>query len=608
MTSIFHSTANPAYLLPCSLFRLLLHIYLLRLTVVKFNMEDDWVDICSTQEQQSQQIETMAGLTESMADRVRRIAFDLLDLNKYYRVVASQARYTSLKEYLVDEQTLLFRVDFDALSQQDKIDYLMLRNFFTRKLHQLEDEWKVVQDIKDVIPFAPNVVSISDARESGAAISAEHVAKELDTIAKLAAEVAVQIQKGHVKTSKINGYKASKMVKSMAEVIEEIAFFYNTYDPLFDWWTKAPLKQVDAALTELIPVVEQHLVGMQPDKKNEIIGEPIGREALLVELEAEMIVYTPEELLDIADDVFKWCEAQMKTASRELGYDNDWKKALEHVKGQHVAPGEQPHFVKELANEGAEYVRQNNLLTVPPIADKTYRMHMLAAEKQKESPFFLGGDVIMVAYPTVNMDHDMKSMVMRGNNKHFARATAFHELVPGHRMQSYYLNRYNSHRNLFSTAFWMEGWALYWELLLWDRGDFFKTPEDRIGTMFWRMHRCARIIFSLKFHLGQWSPQQCVDLLVDWVGHERANAEAEVRRSFAGQYAPLYQAGYLLGALQIWGLRQEVMESGFVKEKQFHDTILRNGIMPIEMVRALFQERKLTRDYKPSWRFYKQQS
>ena len=65
---------------------------------------------------------------------------------------------------------------------------------------------------------------------------------------------------------------------------------------------------------------------------------------------------------------------------------------------------------------------------------------------------------------------------------------------------------------------------------MWDMG-FPRTPEERVGMLFWRAHRCARIIFSLKFHLGQMTAQQAIDFLVDRVGHERRNATAEVRRS-----------------------------------------------------------------------------
>ena len=103
------------------------------------------------------------------------------------------------------------------------------------------------------------------------------------------------------------------------------------------------------------------------------------------------------------------------------------------------------------------------------------------------------------------------------------------------------------------TPFFREGWALYWELLLYERG-FNDTPAERIGAMFWLMHRCARIVFSLRFHLGDWSPQEAIDFLVDRVGHERENATAEVRRSFEGTTAPLYQAAYLLGGLQLLSL------------------------------------------------------
>ena len=37
-----------------------------------------------------------------------------------------------------------------------------------------------------------------------------------------------------------------------------------------------------------------------PDRNREIVGTPIGRDALLSELKSEMIAYTPEELIDLA--------------------------------------------------------------------------------------------------------------------------------------------------------------------------------------------------------------------------------------------------------------------------------------------------------------------
>jgi uncharacterized protein (DUF885 family) len=139
-------------------------------------------------------------------------------------------------------------------------------------------------------------------------------------------------------------------------------------------------------------------------------------------------------------------------------------------------------------------------------------------------------------------------------------------------------------------------------MLLWDM-DFPQSPEDRIGMLFWRSHRCARIIFSLSFHLELMTADECVVFLVERVGHERRNAAAEVRRSVAGDYGPLYQAAYMLGGLQFRAMHKELVQSGRKTNREFHDAILHNNSIPVEMVRATIIAQPLTKDHAPSWRF-----
>jgi uncharacterized protein (DUF885 family) len=238
------------------------------------------------------------------------------------------------------------------------------------------------------------------------------------------------------------------------------------------------------------------------------------------------------------------------------------------------------------------------------VARRSWRMDMLSPESQLISPFFLGGDTILVSYPTADMTHEQKMMSMRGNNPHFSRATVQHELIPGHHLQLFMADRYQPQRRLFDSPFYVEGWAVYWEMLLYER-NFAVTPEDRIGMMFWRNHRAARILFSLGFHMGKVTPEQAVDMLIERVGHEPDNARAEVRRSFNGDYPPLYQAGYMVGALQLRELKRELVDSGKMPLLDFHDRILDGGMLPIELVRARLKNEKVARDFKPLWRFYK---
>jgi Bacterial protein of unknown function (DUF885) len=348
-----------------------------------------------------------------------------------------------------------------------------------------------------------------------------------------------------------------------------------------------------------------------PPRKTDTTGIPgpaRGREGLIQDLSEALIPYTPEELIAVAEQEFAWCDREMLKASREMGFGDDWKKAIEKTKDAAVPPGGQPRMIMDLLIEAVDYLRANSLITVPQVAAESLHMIMMTPERQLVNPFFTGGNLMSVSYPTNTMEYDARIQSMRGNNPGFSHATAFHEMIPGHNLVGFLGTRFNDYRaNLTGGgAFFGEGWPLYWELTLYDMG-FNKTPEQRVGALFWRMHRCARIIFSLKFHMGQWSPQEAIDFLVDRVGHERDNATAEVRRSFdpAAGYGPLYQAAYLLGGLQLRGLRKEVVDTRIMTNTQFHDEIMRQGGMPIALLRLAVNKRiPLARDMDISWKFY----
>ena len=338
-----------------------------------------------------------------------------------------------------------------------------------------------------------------------------------------------------------------------------------------------------------------------------IPGPARGRQGLIRDLQDEFIPYTPEELIQLAEREFAVADAEMLKASREMGFGDDWKAAMDKVKDSHAPPGGQPVVIRDLMHEAVDYLRAQDLITVPAVAAESFLMSMMSPERQLVNPFFTGGPRITVSYPTNTMTYDQRLQSMRGNTTAFSHATAHHEMIPGHNLTFYLAPRYAGYRaNLgLETPFFREGWALYWELVLYDKG-FHDTPEERIGALFWRMHRCARIIFSLNFHMGRWSPQEAIDFLVTRVNFERDNATAEVRRSFdpSAGYSALYQAAYLLGGLQLRGLRRELVESGRLPEKEFHDRLAIQGVMPVALHRLAIMPGPLRRDMPVEWRFY----
>lgn len=525
-------------------------------------------------------------------------------LNRFYSATTSPNRSARFKQLYDQQLALLSKLDFDKLNHDEQVDYVLFKNYIEHEIKEQDRYDAQLAEMSSLIPFMRTISDLEDTRRTLKDLDQAKAAVTLNALAKQIVDTQKSFDgPSAAKPKRTVANRAARTVTELRNVLRRWYTFYNAYDPMFTWWCSSPYKVADDALGKYASFISEKLVGIKPDDKVTIIGDPIGREALIDELKYEMIPYTPEELIQIANKEFAWCENEMKKASREMGYGDDWRKALEAVKQKYVEPGRQPALIRDLAYQAIDFVEKNDLVTIPSIARNGWRMEMMTPERQLVAPFFLGGETILVSYPTDGMTHEQKMMSMRGNNPHFSHATVFHELIPGHELQGFMSDRYRPYRQLFRTPFSVEGWALYWEFLLWDMG-FDKTPEDRIGALFWRMHRCGRIIFSLSFHLEKMTPQECVDFLVDRVGHERDNAAAEVRRSFSGDYGPLYQIAYMMGGLQFYSLHHDLVDSKKMSNRQFHDAILHEGPIPVEMVRAILTNQKLASDYQPSWRYY----
>ena len=504
---------------------------------------------------------------------------------------------TIVNEYLKK----LTALNFNQLPQECKVDYILFKRDLTERLRLLTIEAKSYEKIKNWISFVDKIYALEKDRRRGFQPNAEKVSHDLNEMVKEIKSLQSKL-KDEKTLEQESVTTAGEAINTLKQTLSGVYGFYNGYDPMFTWLVPKSYQSVDEALTAYAAAWKAKTVNPAPIDKSGIGGVPVGRDELVRQLQQEMISYSPEELIDIANKEFAWCDKEMLKASREMGLGDDYKAALEKVKNTYVPPGKQPEMIYGLYKESVDFLKKKNLITIPPLAEEIWGMSMMSPERQLVSPFFLGGQDIIISYPTNTMSEEDRLMSMRGNNPHFSRATVHHELIAGHNLQGFMNSRNRTYRN-YTTPFWTEGWSLYWELILWDLG-FAQTPEDKIGMLFWHMHRCARIIFSLNYHTGKWTPQQCIDFLVDRVGHERANAEGEVRRSFVGGYPPLYQLAYLTGGREFYALKKELVDGGKMSYKQYHDAVMSLNAMPVEMIRAILTNQPLKEDFKTSWRFY----
>jgi len=389
---------------------------------------------------------------------IEKFSQDYGSLNRFYTAPTSPNRAARLKQFYSDHLGFVQKQNFDELNRDEQIDYLLFANHLAHEGRELERNNKQLEEMSVLLPFAQTINDLEDSRRKLEPINSAKTAELLNDLNKKIAATQKSIEENQIARSKRTvANRAARTVASLRATLRNWFTFHNNYDPMFTWWNGEPYKAVDQSLQSYQTFLLDKLVGIKSDDKTTIIGDPIGREALLQELEYEMISYTPEELVEIANKEFAWCEGEMKKASRELGFGDDWKKALETIKNKYVEPGKQPELIRKQAYEAIEFLEKNELVTIPKLARESWRMEMMSPERQLVSPFFLGGETILVSYPTSAMTHEQKMMSMRGNNPHFAHAVTHHELIPGHYLQRFMTQRHRPYRDIFYTPFWMEG-------------------------------------------------------------------------------------------------------------------------------------------------------
>ena len=544
----------------------------------------------------------------SVAEFIKRYETDHNELARFYgRRALSQSHAERLEKFNDDSMASLKKIDFNDLSQAGRVDYLLMRHRLEYEKKSLETHRKKLAEIEDLVGFKKGVLELYEGYRQRGPMEARPTAEKLVGIHKAVSEikgkVALGKDEGKLASTAVLAQRAQKVVGELQRKLDGWYRFYAGFDPEFSWWVRQPYGELEKELEAYQKKLGELVTGGKKGGEAPLVGDPIGAAALADDLAVEMLSYSPEGLLAIGEREFAWCRAEMKKAAAEMGFGKDWVKALDKVKQDFVPPGEQDDLSAEIAKDAMEFLEKRSLVTVPDLCEETWYLKMLGKRQQETLPYAVYfGQAIGIAYPTDEMSLEQKLMSLRGNNSHFTRAVIPHELIPGHHLQRFMAARHATHRGIFRTPFYVEGWALHWEMLLYDL-NYPRTPEERIGMLFWRSHRCARIIVSLKFHLGQMTPQEMISFLVNEVGLEESGATSEVRRYIGDSYSPLYQCGYMIGGLQLRALYRQTVGEGKMSPREFHDSVLKMGPIPIEMVRAILLKTPLSCDHEASWGF-----
>ncbi len=175
--------------------------------------------------------------------------------------------------------------------------------------------------------------------------------------------------------------------------------------------------------------------------------------------------------------------------------------------------------------------------------------------------------------------------------KYLMQALAYHEGIPGHHMQiaiAQELEGLPKFRTLGGHTSYIEGWALYSEAVPKELG-LYTDPYKDFGRLSMEIFRAARLVVDTGIHTKKWTREEAVQYYLNNIPNPEGDVRAEIDRYIVW---PGQATAYKIGMLKIQELRSdaETRLGDKFDIREFHDVILANGSVPLQVLEELVNE------------------
>ena len=127
---------------------------------------------------------------------IERYETDLQSLNRSLPISFSPAGYARLQEFYAQWLAALQKIDFAKLSQDGRVDYLLLKNHIEYEQRRLDIEHREQTEMAPLLPFAPAIIELVEARRRMEPIDAAKAAATISALSRQIAQARKAVEAG----------------------------------------------------------------------------------------------------------------------------------------------------------------------------------------------------------------------------------------------------------------------------------------------------------------------------------------------------------------------------------------------------------------------------
>jgi uncharacterized protein (DUF885 family) len=314
--------------------------------------------------------------------------------------------------------------------------------------------------------------------------------------------------------------------------------------------------------------------------------------------EREALPYDTRGLRDRGRAEYDRLSSEMRGLTRRAFGTDDWNSVLERSNEDHPRTEEEMRRTyADWTARARSFLVETGLITIPEgescdvQPSPPFQRPLIGVASYTSPPAFaesLAGHFFVPFAPDGAAPEEVQKRLAANSFGHIP-TTSVHEAYPGHHWHLVVRKSKSRRlRRVLGTPYFNEGWALYAERLMRERG-FFTEPIQELNHLKATLFRAARIVVDTSLHVGEMSYEDAIRFMVEKTATPEPTARVEV-----GRYCwwPTQASSYLTGCLEILRIRDRYLESrgqpaGSAPTapveliRDFHDRLAESGSLPL---------------------------
>ncbi len=504
-------------------------------------------------------------------------------------------------------------IDPATLSRANQVDYALLKHELRGKLWRQEtlEEW--AWNPLAYTSLSGNAVYGLLARDFAPLEERlGHVADRLEQFPRLFRQVRSTLQPDRV--PKIHAETAVKQNRGVLNILD------NMVKPHLGKLPPEARQRLSAAMAKAGRAVELHQEWLElellPKADADFrIGAEMYDAKLAFSLHGSLTRHqvrqrADKQLRDVRNEMYKISQGLYEEQYPQTRFPtrptNEYKQAiiracLEMAYAQAPKRDEIVETAKRSLTLATDFIRREDLITIPPdpleiIVMPEFQRGVSLAYCDSPGALEVGEKTFYaVAPPPADWTPQQVESLLREYNVRSLHNLTIHEAMPGHFLQLAHSNRYPGKlRAVLSSGVFIEGWAVYSELMMCDEGFLDDDPLMRLIVLKWYLRDTTNAIIDQAIHAGDMTRAETMVLLTEGAFQEEREAAAKWVRA---QLTSAQLSTYFVGYLEHVALRREMEEASGeeFRLKEYHDRVLSFGSPPVKYVRALMLEEEIPR-------------